>query len=174
MTTKHSKSILWDYVFDKSNLRERTSKVKFLKKIPFFDGLSFWQVNQILQIMYEREFSPSEYVFEQGQAGAALFIVFEGQVAIEILDESGKAPLRIAELGSGAFFGEMALIDGSPRSASALATKPTKTFAFFRKDLEQLHKSHPEIASRIFQTLASVLAIRLKLTNDQLGQREAA
>ncbi len=171
MSAKHPVSILWDYVFDRSNQKEKTSKIKFLQKIPVFDGLSFWQISEILQIIYERQFEVGEFVFQQGQPGAALFIVFDGQVAIDFLDEGRKIPYRVAELGTGAFFGEMALIDGSARSASAVATKPTKAFAFFRKDLEQLNKSHPEIASRVFKALASVLATRLKITNDQLSHK---
>ena len=119
MFAKHPVSIFWDHVFDRSSLKEKTSKITFLQKIPVFDGLSYWQLNQMLNIIYERSFDVGEYVFQQGQPGAALFIVLEGQVAIDFLDDGRKIPYRVAELGNGAFFGEMALIDGSPRSATA-------------------------------------------------------
>ena len=87
-------------------------------------------------VMFERSYDTDESIFEEGQPGAALFLILQGKVAIEICREAGTT--RLAVLENGAFFGEMALLDETPRSADARALERTQTLALYRNDLNEL------------------------------------
>lgn len=145
-------------------------KVHFLKRNPFFESLDKNQLAEVAKWVYERDYLTNEFVFEQGQPGAALFIVQSGEVSIEIPAAQGE-PTQIAVLGKAAFFGELALLNDDPRSASARALVPTKIFALFQKDLDRLAEAHPEITSKIFKSLATMIGKRLKATNEFLDKK---
>jgi CRP-like cAMP-binding protein len=94
-------------------------RIQFLKTVPFFDQLSNRQLKRVSDIMFERTYETDELIFEEGQPGAALFLILDGKIAIEIYRESSTT--RLAVLEAGAFFGEMALLNETPRSATARA-----------------------------------------------------
>jgi CRP/FNR family cyclic AMP-dependent transcriptional regulator len=121
-------------------------------------------------VVYEREYQENEFIFETDQPGAALFIVQSGEVSIEILDSEVEIT-QIAILGKHSFLGELALLDESPRSASARALVPTKVYALFRKDLDRLCESNPDITTQIYKSLASLIGSRLKATNELIEKK---
>jgi CRP/FNR family cyclic AMP-dependent transcriptional regulator len=114
--------------------------------------------------MFERTYEADELVFEEGQPGAALFLILEGKIAIEICRETSTT--RLAVLEQGAFFGEMALLDDTPRSASARAMERTRTLALYRNDLNGLRHRHPRTACQIYRSLATMIGDRLRSTNE--------
>ena len=144
--------------------------LEFLRSLPFFQDLSLWQLRRISDVVFERTYEVGEAVFTQGQPGAALFIVIEGAVEIELLEE-GKTHI-LARLEKGHFFGELALLDDTPRSASAKALKPVKALALYRTDLNKLVQSDPHAASLIFRSLATLVSDRLKKTNELIKNTE--
>lgn len=162
--------ILWGKLRLVDRKKLDSDKTHFLKRNPFFENLSRGELAEVAKWVYERDYLANEYVFEMGQPGAALFIIQSGEVSIEIPKAQGEATL-IALLGKAAFFGELALLNDDPRSASARAQVPTKIFALFQKDLERLSERHPEIASKIFKSLSVVLGKRLKATNEFLDKK---
>jgi CRP/FNR family transcriptional regulator, cyclic AMP receptor protein len=87
--------------------------------VPFFDRLSKRQLKRVSDIIFERTYAIDESIFEEGQPGAAMFLILDGKVAIEICRETSTTQLAVLE--KGAFFGEMALLDDTPRSANARA-----------------------------------------------------
>src|ERR1700758_5742369 len=89
-------------------------RIQFLKTVPFFDQLSNRQLKSVSDIMFERTYDVDESIFEEGQPGAALFLILDGKVAVEVFRETSTT--RLAVLEGGAFFGEMALLDETPRS----------------------------------------------------------
>ena len=98
-----------------------------------------------------------------------MFIIKSGEVNIVDPDpdiDSGQN--IIATLGENAFFGELALLDDSPRSASAKANTNSEVYAFFRTDLERLLTSSPQIGLQVYRALAMIIGTRLKSTNEQL------
>src|SRR5438874_13493143 len=97
--------------------------------------------------MFERTYETNESIFEEGQPGAALFLILDGKIAIEICRETSTT--RLAVLERGAFFGEMALLDDTPRSANARALEPTRTLALYRSDLNGLMDRHARSSCRI-------------------------
>lgn len=91
-------------------------------------------------------------------------MIIRGEVAVETTSHSETRTL-LATIKSGEFLGELALLDQSPRSASARATKPTDVYALFRSDLSELARSHPEIACEVYRSLAFIVGERLKASN---------
>jgi len=96
-----------------------------------------------------------------------MFIVRAGQIDI-MMPRDNDEDLILASLGPGAFLGELALLDDSPRSASAVAPTETMALAFFRADLNKLIDTEAHIGSKILKELALIIGKRLKVTNEQL------
>src|SRR5262245_8453424 len=139
-------------------------RIQFLKTVPFFDQLSNRQLKSVSEIMFERTYDVDESIFEEGQPGAALFLILDGKVAVEVFRETSTT--RLAVLQKGAFFGEMALLDETPRSATARALEPTRTLALYRNDLNGLVQRDAKTACQIYRLLAGMMAERLRLTNE--------
>jgi CRP/FNR family cyclic AMP-dependent transcriptional regulator len=167
---KTSLRIFWGQLRKTDRQGAETDKIKFLKKIPFFEELKKRQLEMVAHVVYERDYREDEHIFELGQPGAALFIIQSGEVSIEIANEN-TPPTQLASLGRNQFLGELALLDESPRSASARATVPTKVLALFRRDLDQLAETNPDITSYIYKALAQIIGNRLKATNELIEKR---
>ncbi len=167
MQEKKPVDVFWATIFRKRKPAE-VSRNHFLKTIPFFEDLSAKQLKTLSVHLHERRYEEDEYLFEVNHPAAALFIVARGEVIVES-SSVREGATELAIIKSGEFLGELALLDSSPRSASARATKPTHAYSLFRGDLVRLEKEHPEIASKIYRTLAWVIGERLKATNRQVG-----
>lgn len=159
-----AEKVLWETLKRWKKTSPELNRITFLKTVPFFNELSNWQLHKVSAIVFERSYEPGELIFEQAQPGAALFLIMEGQVSVEIYKDHFTA--NLATLEKGAFFGEMALLDESPRSASARALEPTKTLALYRNDLTRLIHTDPDTASHIFRALARIVGDRLRTTNE--------
>jgi len=156
--------LLWQMLGRWKRSSTELDRIQFLKTVPFFDRLSNRQLKSVSDIMFERTYDADESIFEEGQPGAALFLILHGKVAIEICREAGTT--RLAVLESGAFFGEMALLDETPRSADARALERTQTLALYRNDLNQLVDRDAKTACQIYRSLAGMIGDRLRLTNE--------
>src|SRR3989441_12756789 len=128
--------LLWETLGRWKRSSPELDRIQFLKTVPFFDRLSNRQLKSVSDIMFERTYDADESIFEEGQPGAALFLILDGKVAVEIFRETSTTRLPVLE--KGAFFGEMALLDDTPRSATARALEPTPTRALYRNDLRAL------------------------------------
>jgi CRP-like cAMP-binding protein len=114
--------------------------------------------------MFERNFETDELIFIEGQPGAALFLILDGKVAVEMCRENHTTILAI--LAKGAFLGEMALLNEAPRSANARSLERTYTLALYRNDLSRLIQRDPQTACHIYRALASIVGDRLRSTNE--------
>lgn len=137
----------------------------FLTDSPLFRNLDETERAQILIIGQVKAFQPDEVVFREGDAGDGLFIVVKGAVRISKHSPTGEEALAILE--PHAFFGEMALIDFSPRAADAIANEPTELFFIPLKELRTLIEGHHQIALKVLYALCEVLAQRLRETNER-------
>ena len=156
--------LLWETLGRWKRSSPELDRIQFLKTVPFFDQLSNRQLKTVSDIMFKRTYDIDESIFEEGQPGAALFLILDGKVAIEIRRESSTT--RLAVLVRGAFFGEMALLDDSPRSANARALERTRTLALYRNDLNGLMHRHARTACQIYRSLAAMIGDRLRSTNE--------
>src|SRR5438094_2044048 len=156
--------LLWETLGRWKRSSPELDRIQFLKTVPFFDRLSNRQLKTVSDIMFERNYDTDESIFEEGQTGAALFLILDGKIAIEICRENSTT--RLAVLDRGAFFGEMALLDETPRSATARALERTRTLALYRNDLNGLVHRDAKTACQIYRSLAGMIGDRLRLTNE--------
>ncbi len=137
----------------------RDPRLQLLKNVVLFKDLSMRDLAMVNSLMHERRYVAEEVIFDQGEEGQGLFVVLSGRVKITLPDHV-DAPL--VELGPGAFFGEVALLDQSVRTAQARAIDDARIVVLFRVDFYSLLKTHSAIASHISFQLAKVLAARLR------------
>ena len=163
--------LLWETLERWKRSSPELDRIKFLKTVPFFNELSDRQLKTVSSILFERRYENDELIFEEGQPGAALFLILDGKVAVEMRRENHTMTLAILERGE--FFGEMALLDEAPRSANARSLEQTYALALYRNDLSQLIQRDPQTACQIYRALAHIIGDRLRSTN-QLMQMETS
>jgi CRP-like cAMP-binding protein len=138
-----------------------------LRACPLFQSLRPDQLRQIASLSQERKVNSGAFVFREGDAGDAMFVVLSGKVRIsKNVENIGEEALAILE--PGAFFGEMALIDDSPRSADARAHTACTLAEVKRQELEELLFVDRELAHDILWAFCRTLAARLRDTNDKI------
>lgn len=156
---------IWGNIF-KLKQKEEDEICSVLRKVPMFEDLDARELGQIERILHRREYRSEETIFLQGDPGLGMYIIEEGSV--DIVSEPSKQVL--AELEAGEFFGELALLDESPRTATAVAKTPCRMLCFFRPDLLDLIERSPRLGVKILFRLARILGERLKKTNLQMHE----
>ncbi len=162
----------WANIFEWFSSSGKDDEYEILSEIPVFQNLRKRELSVVSTYLHEREYEPGEYIFRTHQPGAAMFIVEEG--VVEVVHDKDGEDFILARLEQGEFFGELALLDNSPRSASAIAKEKARLLAIFRNDLEKLMISQPVIGAKILKQLAVIIGMRLKATNEQLSQNQLA
>ncbi len=159
---------IWDYFFKKPSAAKESILQK-LKDVPIFSDLNEKELLEVEKIVHRRKYQKGEPVFRMGDPGLGMYIIIEGNVDIveESADEGQK---QLANLQEGAFFGDLALLDEAPRSASAIAKTDCDIIGFFRPDLLDLLYRKPQIGIKILFALAQVVGERLRKTNDALSE----
>jgi CRP-like cAMP-binding protein len=134
-----------------------------LAALSLFADLSARELLVVDGLLHERSFLKDEVIFDEGEEGQAIYIILQGQVLIcrQGLGQAG----RISELGEGTFFGDLALLDSSPRSAQAIAASDCLLAVFFRADFMSLLETHSLIASKVSLQLARHIGQRLRAAN---------
>ena len=135
---------------------EHQSLADTLAVVPLFVGLDTAGLESIGRGMRSRRFRRGEVIFHLGDPGDALFIVTSGAVKISLPSEGGDEAI-FAILRPGDFFGELALLDGAPRSTTAAALEPTETLVLPRDRFRDLVASEPAIRDALLAALAREL-----------------
>jgi signal transduction histidine kinase len=145
---------------------ELRSLHEFLTQLPLFSELTTADVAQICRSSRRVIARPGEMVIREGAAGDALYVILSGE--LEVTKQEGEQEIVLATRRTGEVLGEMSLLEGSPRSASARAVRETELLEIgpdaFRDTLER----NPAVASAILRTMAG----RLRSTESALIQRE--
>jgi len=166
-------SPIWDIAFFKKK-KDKGDIFQILENVPIFSDLDERELIEVEKIVHRRQYKKGEPIFRMGDPGLGMYIIVTGTVDIveELQDENQK---HIATLGHGAFFGDLALLDESPRSASAIAAVDCDIIGFFRPDLMDMLYRKPQLGIKILVALARDIGERLRRTNEQLSQiiREA-
>lgn len=121
---------------------------------PFFASLGAEAVEAIASLCVTRSLGTGQSLFLKGDPGDALFALRRGQVRITSETEDGRRT-TLNMLGPGDVFGEVALLDGQPRTASARASEPTELFVILRRDLLSLLERRPTIAVQLIELLCA-------------------
>lgn len=153
----------WGNIFRQT---DEKSVYSLLRDIPLFDGLSRGELSAIESILHRREYDPEEVLFHQGNPGVGMYIIRAG--TIEIVYEPTDDTL--AELSDGDFFGELALLNETPRSATAIARTESVLYGLFRPDLLGLVKREPSLGVQILLRMSRVISERLIHTNKQVQE----
>lgn len=127
--------------------------VEALGRCRLFSGLGQSSLQALARHLRTRRFKRGEVVFHQGDPGDALFIVASGVVKVVVPSEDGEEAI-LATLRRGDFLGELALIDGAPRSASAIALEATEILTLPREQFRSLVASEPAIRDALLVALA--------------------
>ena len=135
-----------------------------LERIPIFENLVKKELKNIAKLTHEREYKLKEYVFKKHAPAEGMYVILHGEIQIK----DPKSGNIFANLHSGDFFGELALLDEEPRSASAICNVSSRLIGFFRTDLLTLINRYPELGNKILLNLSRVLGERLRETNKNI------
>ncbi|RPI68205.1 MAG: cyclic nucleotide-binding domain-containing protein [Ignavibacteriales bacterium] len=136
-----------------------------IQTVPPFKYLKKRDLTQIYRIIHDRNYVAGEYIFMQGDPGIGLYIIREGEISIQRKTENGTI-IHLAEFKKGDFFGELALVDGEKRSASAIAKTDAKISVIFKPDLDEFIETHPKIGIKVLNGIAEIIAVRLRALNE--------
>jgi len=131
-----------------------------LARVAFFSNLDEDSLRALASAMRRRGFRAGEVIFHRDDPGQVLYLIREGKVKIYVTSQEGQEVV-LAVLGPGDYFGELALLDGQPRSASAVALDAVEAFALQRNDFLTAVSHYPRIAIQVM----NVLSRRLRQTD---------
>lgn len=126
-----------------------------LRGIHLMEGLSVHEVMLLRQVFREQPYPASAFITVEGEVGTEMFVLLDGSAEVR----RGKE--RVASLGRGAHFGEMALLNDRPRAASVVAATACRTLVCDRAALSALLSEHPTLSAHFFRALACALSLRL-------------
>jgi CRP-like cAMP-binding protein len=138
-------------------------KIHALRQIPLFESLGFVELVKVLNILHIRRVKAGENVIKEGEASSRFFVILDGGAEIRRQGET------VSELAPGDFFGEMGLIDDSPRSADVVTTEPTHLLVIHRDDFNTLLHDQLQLSQKVLWSFCRVLTIRLRDTNEALS-----
>lgn len=157
------RSSFWTNFFNSP--AEKFNIKKSLQAIPVFSKLTGRDLTNLIKIVHKRNYLPGEYIFYQGDPGIGLYIINDGEVIIQRANDRGEVT-TLATFTDGDFFGELALVDGEKRSASAIAKTATNVSAIFKPDLDEYIESYPRKGIKILQGICQIIAVRLRKLNE--------
>ena len=125
--------------------------IELIKAVPIFSACTQKELRGIATSGKEVEFEAGRTICEEGQTGVGMHVIIAGEVKVMVGDRTRR------RLGPGAFFGEIALLDGGPRTASVVAETPVHTFAITSWNFRAVLKSHPSLPLKMLEEVASRL-----------------
>ena len=125
----------------------------FFRKFPLFADLDERELAAIATVAKPRRYAKDDVVFYADESGDVFCLIREGQVKVTMISPEGKE-IILSLLGPGDFFGEMALLDDEPRSATVVATEPLELMTIYRKDFLQLLTENFDIAKKVLAELS--------------------
>jgi CRP/FNR family cyclic AMP-dependent transcriptional regulator len=142
--------------------------IGFLVATPLFDGLDAAERAEVVRIMEVQRFQNDQEIFHEGDTGDAWYVIFEGRA--EVVKEMQFGPTRIASLRAGSCFGEMAILDGQPRSATVRAAGPLTLFRFSRARFDDLLDQGSLGAFKLVASMARTLSQRQRQLTQQVSE----
>ncbi len=147
-------------------LKGRSDLIGIIRKIPFLQSYSDAQLLEILALSKMRKFAPGDLITREGEYDSWLYIILSGEVTIT---SRGTPVAQITE--TGATIGEMAIVDGEARSASASAVTETTSLAIDMSVTDRMDAAGREKFDAVyFRLLAKILVNRLRKTTHELLQ----
>jgi len=135
--------------------------------VPFFEGLTRPALALIAQVTTEESHATGTKLFQYGDPGDKLFVILEGKVRIS-REVAGMGEEALAVLGPGEVFGEMSLLDESPRSADARVHERCRALVITKESFDDLLFVHKDLAYEVLWNCVRLLSLRLRETNEKL------
>ena len=145
-------------------------RAELLEKTQWANEFGFGEIEKLAEYLQSRQVRRGLLVFREGDRDGTLFVIAAGKVGI-FKAGAKKQDHPIATLGPGHTLGEMALIDGQPRSAGAVAVDDLIMLAISKADLDKLTTDHPRLAVKVLAKVARLLSQRLRQTTSNLADR---
>jgi CRP/FNR family transcriptional regulator, cyclic AMP receptor protein len=123
-----------------------------LRNVPLFSGLDESELQRLSQVSVRRRAARGEQVVRAGEDAESLIILLTGRAKVTNFDEEGRE-IILAWLGPGEFFGEMGLIDGSPRSASVVAVEPCEMLVIGKNEFQRCMQENFQVAQKLMRIL---------------------
>ncbi len=159
--SEKNSSSFWSNMFKSPTVKSELEEV--LLSMPPFEKLNKNNIKNLMNLMHNRVYKANEVVFHQGEPGAGLYVIVKGEVLISMDQEDEHWDLAL--LGRGDFFGELALLDDSVRSASAIALKDTQLSVIFKPDLDEFVETYSKDGINILRGISQIIATRLRGLN---------
>ncbi len=134
-------------------LKRQADKIEFLKKIPLFAGLSKKDLAAVARVAEEVDVSSGEVILFQDDSAPAAYVLVTANAIVR------RNNRKVAELGSGAVVGELALLSDAPRTATVVATTDGTILEIHRRHFLALIGDSPALARRLLAQLADRLAV---------------
>lgn len=152
---------LWGNIF---RPKPEAGTEALLRQVPMFVDLDRRELAELEKILYRRQYRADEVIFRQGDPGVGMYVIERGAVNI-VHEPTGRL---MAKLHGGDFFGEIALLNETPRSARATATMPTVLHGLFQPELFDLLERSPRVGVKLLLPLAQNLGARLIHADESL------
>ena len=130
----------------------RNAKIELLKKVPLFGGCSKSELKELALIADEIDLRDGHVLTREGRPGREFFVMVEGTAQVTRKDK------KIADLGSGDWFGEIALLTDAPRTATVTATSPVDVLVVTDRSFHRVVETMPSIALKVLAVVGERLA----------------
>jgi CRP/FNR family transcriptional regulator, cyclic AMP receptor protein len=137
---------------------------ELLRSVPIFSELTEADFSSLAKVANRRRYPKDSVVFFENEQGDFFFMILEGRIKVTILGDDGREVI-LSLLGSGDFFGEMALLDNEPRSATAIAVEDSELLSLHRNDFQSVLTDNRSITVGLIK----VLTARLRRANHQIS-----
>jgi CRP/FNR family cyclic AMP-dependent transcriptional regulator len=144
---------------------EQAQITQALRRVPLFASLAPEQLAHLARVARRRRYDRDEVIFYQGDPGDTFYVILSGQVKVSVSSPEGQEAILVM-LDAGESFGELALLDDQPRSATIQANVPTEVIALRKDDFRRLIRQSPEIAIALLQVLTKRLRDTDQLVED--------
>jgi CRP/FNR family cyclic AMP-dependent transcriptional regulator len=139
---------------------QNMDRIELLQTIPLFESLERDDLNALASRLREVRVEAGTTVFAQGDQGDSMYVIENG--AVDIVAGAGKQKVIVASLFKQQYFGELSLLDGAPRSATAVANRASQLLALDRDDFVEFIKRRPDAALSIMHEVGE----RIRATNE--------
>ena len=143
--------------------------VAFLREVRLFKDVAVPELSVLGASLRERALKRGQVLFREGDVGEEMFLVGQGSIVIS-KPVTGRVEQVLARIGPGDFFGEMALFDHSPRSATVQSDSESSLLVLDREGLRRLTEESPRAAAAFFQALVQVFIERLRASGDLVAE----
>jgi CRP/FNR family transcriptional regulator len=143
-----------------------SDRIALLRNVRVFAGLSEEDLSAIAEVSVSRRYEAGEVVFREGDGGDTCYIVRSG-LARAVRQHSDGRSITLSHFAAGDIFGELAMFDEEPRSATVDVIEEVEVVAIPGRDMQRLMREHPEIAVKLIAALAQ----RLRATNERLARQ---